>query len=356
MNQKNGECIVFENAGEVGFPKRKRDYTVLVRILAVLAVIVLAAAIVSGVVFKGKNKNTGGGDAAHQIMPSETFGESEFQSSSEEDSRNPSDTAESNLPSEEGDNETANENDGVLENIVSADLSRSEMGDCFAYNYTDIPLDLEGLISMNFSGEKYSFSEAPLVMIVHTYSKEGYSDYDADDALSVAERSVVAVGCLLADRLNEVGISTVHVTVMHDNVGSDPYEETKKTINTMLEIYPSVEYVIDLGRFEMRDESGRPVRSVSGVESAQVRLTVSVGGRRWKDDLSLALKLRKSLNTDGDNVCLPIAVSESPYNSGSSLYYLKADIGTIANSSNEALYAAEYFADAFESVVKKVRH
>ena len=343
---KNRKCVLFEGAGSVGFLRKKRDFGFLFRLIAVLAVVAIAVTVIIGSMINGKNRNSGSNNMPNSIV-SGTNEELSTGSESEIESEKPENTESEKNESEGG------EVDDVLDGVVSLDLSKSELGACFVYNYTDMLVDFEGLLSEPFRGAKYSFTEEPLVMIVHTFSSQGYSDFDEKDPLSVAERGSVAVGEYLSERLNLVGVSTVHVTVVHDGADSDPYIETKKTIDTMLEIYPSVEYVIDLGIFEARDENERQIRSDSGSGCAQVRLTVSTEGKRWKDDVALALKMRRALNGSGKKLCLPVTVSESCYNSGSSLYYLKADVGTGANSSHEAFYAAEYFAAAFKSVIKK---
>lgn len=351
MRGEGRECVVFEGVGEVGPLKRRFNRELLVRVTAIVAAASLLAFFILGGAAKSGKKEGGEGENDLYFPPEQTV-EKEETSLIETASERQEGECDSLFVTEETESERIEDGE-AWDEVISLDLSRSEMGDLFVCNYTDEPLDIEGLMSMEFSGAKYSFSEKPLVLIVHTYSGHGYSDFDLNDRLSVAEKSVVAVGALLSERLNEVGISTVHVTVSHDGGGADPYAETRKTIRTMLEIYPSVECVIDLGRFEARDEDGRPVRTVSACGGAQVRLTVSVNGSRWKDDLSLALDLRSSLNDNGAEACLPIVVSEGHYNSGESLYYLKLDVGTDKNSSHEAFFAAEGFADAFERALKK---
>ena len=343
---KNRECILFDGAGSVGFPRKKRDYSVVFRVIAVLAVVAIVIALAGS--FLGSEQG-GMNDANPSVgdrRPIEGTGK-DTESRPKETETEETETEETKREEESGNVEES------FGGAVSADLSKSELGAAFVYNYTDMLIDFEGLLSSPFAGAKYVLTEEPLVMIVHTFSSRGYSDFDKNDPLSVAERGVVAVGELLNERLNSLGVSTVHVTVVHDGLGSDPYAETRKTVNTMLEIYPTVEYVIDLGNFDAVDEEDREISTHSKNGCAQIRLTVSTYGKRWKDDVALALKMRKGLNDNGDRLCLPVAVSESRYNSGSSLYYLKVDVGTGANSSHEAFYAVEYFASVFKSVIKR---
>ena len=50
---------------------------------------------------------------------------------------------------------------------------------------------------------------------------------------------------------------------------------------------------------------------------------------------------------------MPVAFTDSEYNSWLSPYYLKLDVGAAGNSCEEALAAGEYFANALVGLLKK---
>ena len=349
MDFENKERILFGGPVIVRDNKNseKRSFGIFMMLLLILLPVI---AILACVVFVGGNDGSepnngvvGGGSTDF------------FDSCSTENDTFSEETTE--IFSEIGEDSTGENfesgNDGNFDKTVSLDLSRSEMGDYYIYNYSSLDIDSKKLLDSPCAGAKYSFSEEPLVMIVHSHTSCGYSDFDVEDPLSVLKSSVVAVGERLSERLNKIGISSVHVSVIHDYDGSDTYAETEKTIKTMMEIYPTIEYVIDIGRFEMIDERGRDIKTESANGYAQVRLTVSAQGENLKEDLSLGLKLRAHLNSDAKNLCMPVVIAEDSYNVGISKYYFRADFGTVVNSSDEAHGAAEAFAEAFKSVIKK---
>lgn len=255
---------------------------------------------------------------------------------------------------ESSENETANESEtgGESETIsvVAADLSEVEKGDGYILNYSNRAYDTEGLLEMGFHAEYYPDSPSPMVLILHTHTSEGYAELDPDDPASVLTASVVAVGETLAAELNRAKIPTVHCSVIHDDDG-DAYANAAETIETMMKIYPTIEYVIDLHRMTLTDADGNIVKTYSAEQTAQTRITVSTAGVLSRGTLSLALCLRRELNADGDRICMPIVLTDSEYNAAGSLYYLKLDVGSLGNSSDEARAAAVLFAEAFAEII-----
>lgn len=236
---------------------------------------------------------------------------------------------------------------------VTKDLSASERGDAYIINYSSLNPDAKGLLEMGFGSGRYTYSEEPVVLILHTHTSETYADADKSDPMHPITRSVLTVGERIAYKLSSRGVPAVHCTVIHDGDGEDPYASAADTIATMLKIYPSVKYVIDLHRAEELDGDGKPVRSVSAIDSAQIRVTVSIGGARTGETLALALCLRRELNSDGRKLSMPVVLTDSKYNAHMSRYYLKVDVGTQANSTDESVKAGEAFAEALAEILKK---
>ena len=196
------------------------------------------------------------------------------------------------------------------------------------------------------------------MLILHTHGTEAYSEDGAifyeDDGGELARsedarNNVVAVGKVLADALNEAGISTLHCTVMHDQAQyKDAYSRAKETVQRYLMEYPSIRLVIDLHRDSILKSDGslvRPVTVADGKAAAQVRFVVgsSWGGEAhdtWERNLSLALKLRASLNEETPRLCRPVYLKSSTYNQELAPYSLLLEIGSSGNSLEEAKRAA----------------
>lgn len=235
-----------------------------------------------------------------------------------------------------------------LDEVIESDMSLAERGDAYIVNYTDKAVDISGLLDRGFAGSVEKNGITPAVMILHTHTSESY--YNSENEYL---DGVISVGDALTRRLNSLGLTTLHCTVIHDGGESNAYVSARETIETMLKIYPTIKYVIDLHRMEL--ESGDiPIKTISPEGLAQMRLTVSADSLGWQENMSLALSLRRSLNEGGARLCLPPVLSSSRYNSDLAQYYLMVDIGATGNTLDEAILAAERLARAlYNTVIKK---
>lgn len=355
-DQYKGERVIPElPAGKGGFYIRGRSLVAAVALICIAVIAIKSGFFESGGGLEKIFENLGvtdadSGDGDREALISEEESEateSESKETGEIEEEESRDTAES---SEKTD--TEKEDKDTLP--VTADLSCAEMGDAYIVNYSKQNPDTEGILEMGFLGGKYAYTNRPVVLILHTYTSETYWDYDANNPIDTITKSVVSVGEAVAQRLNSQGIPTVHCAVIHDGDSRvNPYESAEETIETMLKIYPSIEYVVDLRRMEAYDSLGRALRTESSLKTAQVRISVSNGGVLVRDTLAMALELRRDLNKDGARVCLPVVFTDSEYNAMSAPYYLKVDIGSIGNRSDEAVEAGRLFADTLAEILKK---
>jgi stage II sporulation protein P len=256
--------------------------------------------------------------------------------------------------------ETSDESEGELttdtsleplNNTVTIDISDSSGSLGHVINFSDKDIDEDGLLDGGFMYTETRGDPAPMVMIIHTHTSEEYMKADGSSFKGL--NSVVSVGESINAKLNAAGLSAVHCTVIHDADDVNAYISARETIKTMLQIYPSIKYVIDVHRMD-REEDGRIVKTLSEVGSAQMKITVSADGttgRNWQDGLALAIALRQELNSDGKALCAPTVLSAGRYNSDLCRYYLMLDVGARGNTTEEAMAAGEYFAEALLSVV-----
>ena len=365
------ECSLYDrDRVAVGFLKKKRGSLLLKYVLIAVAAVVLIALVTvflqndgisgffaslalggSGNLWQGGDQK-GEGGGIHGGVSDTEYGvvESEFESGSESEKNDSESCTEASRSTEPQEPETVPPEQNDRE-AVELDMSEAEKGNGYIINYSGIAVDAEGILEMGFQNAKYSYSERPVVLILHTHTSECYYDADKSDPLHTLTHSVVAVGERLAEELNSRGISTVHCTVIHDGKGS-PYTNARETIKMMLDIYPTVEYIIDLHRAELYDDTGRAVKAVSPTGEGQIKLTVSSDGRKARDSLALALSLRRSLNENGRRLCMPVVFTDNIYNADLSPYYLKIDIGSVGNNAAEAIGSAENLAEAIAKILK----
>ena len=352
------ERIVFEDYELLAAPKRHGRLSIRVRVIiwcACLAVALVIVLVTGGGLAGMVDKFGSGGNGGGEIQPAPPREESSryddiSESETADDEGEKSD--ESDGENEVSDERNDDENDFGGE-FVNVDLSFSEKGNGYLYNYSTRNPDVESLLDMGFGGGKSYYSEKPVVLILHTYIREGYFDLDPDTPTDAINKSVISVGERITYDLNCSGVPTIHCTVIHGEGKNGAYYDAAATIRYMLEIYPSIEYVIDLRRIDDRDEEGRALRTQSSLNTAQIRLTVSSNGALDKETLSLALALRRELNLGGKALCMPVVYTDAALNSGLVPYYIRVDVGSSGNLTNEALEAGKYFADALSVLLKK---
>lgn len=239
----------------------------------------------------------------------------------------------------------------VTGDVAELDLSEIERGEGYVVNYTDREIDVEGLLDRGFVGGEAVGSPAPLVLIIHTHTSESYIGSEVGFR---GLETVVSAGEAICTTVNRLGISAVHCTVIHDGSDRNAYLNARDTVEMMLEIYPSIKYVIDVHRLALYDE-GLPIKTTSGERdgSAQIRLTVGANGENggWQETLALCLSLRKSLNRGGGRICMPVAVSQSLAGGEVGRYYMKVDIGASGNTVEEAIAAGKRLAIALAYVL-----
>ena len=108
-------------------------------------------------------------------------------------------------------------------------------------------LNADDLLSRSMKIEKQG--DAPKILIFHTHSQEAFIDSVEGDT----DTTIVGMGKLLAERLNALGIPTIHHPGVYDLINgqldrSAAYEYAEAGVRPILEEHPSIEVVIDLHR------------------------------------------------------------------------------------------------------------
>jgi stage II sporulation protein P len=250
--------------------------------------------------------------------------------------------------SEKEPTETSNEES----KLVAVDLSQSDKGSFYILDEFGDEVDVGNIADAELEGAKEHYSNSPVVLILHSHTSEKYADADGSVAVHAITKTVVAVGERIASRLNMSGVPTVHCTVIHDEATkAESYIKAADTVKTMLEIYPTIKYVIDLHRLSLLDDEGGYVKTLSRVGSAQIRMLVDSESGDVQA-LILAARIREKLNCNGAKIAMPVIYSGNLPLGDASPYFMKLEVGSYGNLTSEAVAAGELFADAFAAVVK----
>ncbi len=241
---------------------------------------------------------------------------------------------------------------------------------------------IEGIAFRNKSGKSLDIEEQlsrkpdihirdtdePQVLIMHTHTTEAYMEYYAgyynsgDGGRSQDNtKNVVYVGDVLAAQLEACGIKVLHDTAVHDYPNySGAYDRSAETVAKDLEKYPSIQVVIDLHRDGiMLDDTAKvkPTVEINGRKAAQIMIitgvvsTDSLPHPNWQENLRLTLRLQQAVNTKYEGLIRPLSIVASRYNQHLSKGAMLIEMGSEANTMDEAVYSAQLLGKTLAEVL-----
>lgn len=249
--------------------------------------------------------------------------------------------------------------------ITEKDLSAASV---FALsNDTSFDPDI-GAISQNKPSclENIEITSEPLVLIIHTHGGECYSEYtgmypeDMPTRSLDEDKNVVRIGGEIAQALSDFGITSVHCEIQHDKDSFiNAYSESAKTVSEYLEKYPSIRFVIDVHRdaiIRNDGESIKAVKNIGGQNYAQLMFVVGTNEKGhkhpdWQQNLSLAMTIQKSIEDTYPGLCRSINLRDVPFNQQLCDGYILLEVGTSANTLDEALLSSRAFAENLARVI-----
>ncbi len=215
---------------------------------------------------------------------------------------------------------------------------------------------------------KFTDTDAPQVLIVHTHTTEGYMTYDAGyynaadrDRTTDRTRNICAVGDALVKTLAEHGIVAIHDDTVHDEPYSGAYTRSAKTVQKYLDKYPSIQVVLDLHRDAlMEGNSGlvKPTVTVDGKKAAQTMIiagvlsTDALPNPYTEQNLALATQWQKALTVRYDGLMRPLSTVGSRYNQHLHAGYLLVEVGSEGNTVAEAVYSAQLLGKTLAELLK----
>ena len=209
--------------------------------------------------------------------------------------------------------------------------------------------------------------EGPQVLIVHTHGSEAYTmppgqEYEESSECRTTDcaYNVVRVGDEIAAALEEAGLTVLHDPTLHDYPQySGAYDRSLAAIESYLEQYPTISFVLDVHRDAIADGEGNMVKVVSnvaGVNAAQMTFVIGTDGGglehpQWRENLKLAAAVQQRLCEDYPTLMRPITVRNSRYNQHVTTGSLLVEMGAAGNSLDEALLSARLLGQALAATI-----
>ncbi len=207
----------------------------------------------------------------------------------------------------------------------------------------------------------------PAVLIFHSHTSESYEMIEREwYACDYVARSndeninIVRVGTEIANYLTSLGYTVIHDKTIHDDSYNDSYPSSRKTVQKHLEEHPEIQIVLDIHRDAITQDDGtkiKPVNTIGGKKAAQLMIiTGAEEGKTedfpdWEYNLRFALQLQKKCETMFPGLMRPVLFSPRKYNMDMTRFSLLIEMGSEANTLEEACYSGRMLAAALASLM-----
>ena len=126
---------------------------------------------------------------------------------------------------------------------------------------------------------------------------------------------------------------------------------------------PSIKVILDIHRDAMTTKEGvkyKTYATVNGQPSAQLMLVMSTGESglphpNWKENLKFAVKLQCQIANKYPGLMRPINLRKDRFNMHVTTGSMLVEVGTSANSLQEALTAIRPFSEELAALLKSVK-
>ena len=232
-------------------------------------------------------------------------------------------------------------------------------GTVYFKNETDYAIDMTSLLQKD---SPVALGEQGVqVLIMHTHGTEAYTQspghaYVASGEYRTTDSSanMLRVGQEICDILNDRGVSAVHSRTLNDYPAyNGSYNRALKDIQAHIQQYPTIQLVIDVHRDAIATGNTyyKTAAEVDGQQTAQLMFVTGTdaGGLthdHWQDNLAFQAQLHDRLNSAYPGIMRPMSIRASRFNQHIRKGSMLVEVGACGNTLEEALAAAQIFANA----------
>lgn len=228
--------------------------------------------------------------------------------------------------------------------------------------------DIESLLKQKAELSIKDMSK-PTILIYHSHTTEGYSlldvGYYTKSSTSHSDdlgRTVVRVGDDLCSYLEAQGFKVIHDREIHDASYNSSYASSRKTVEKYLEEYPSIDITIDVHRDDITYKNATKVKPTAKVDGKKAARMMIIAGAQygmvqnhpdWESNLRFDVAVQNKVCSLYPDLMRPILFSERKYNMDLTKNSFLLEVGTDANTLDEACYSARLFATALGELLKE---
>ena len=235
-------------------------------------------------------------------------------------------------------------------------------------NVNKTSIDIEKIL-----GEKIDLTvekDKPSVLIFHTHTTETYQILDREfyevgfmTRTKDSALNMVRVGKAICEEIEKAGYEVVHDTQIHDLSYNGAYEHSRKKVEEYLKKYPTIEIVLDIHRDAIQQNDGtkiKPTATIQGKKAAQIMIISGCQEQGnpvenfpdWRYNLTFAVHLQNQLETMFPGITRPLYFSPRKYNMNLTHCSLLVEVGSDANTLEEAAYTGKCIGTALSEIMK----
>lgn len=254
--------------------------------------------------------------------------------------------------------------------VGTGDGTWLDIGEGWLRNYTalsfgDITEALEQTPLLTLEG-----GEEPEVLIVHTHATESYEthtgphyDTRSDWRTREDDKNMCAIGEIMVEELEAAGIGVLHDTTQHDYPSyNGSYDRSRATVEEIMAEHPSIKVVLDVHRDAIqRDETTivAPVTTIEGKSCAQVMIIAgcddgTMNMPNWRQNLRFGAEVVNQMEEDWPTLARPLFFAYRKYNQDMAPGALLVEVGSNANTFEEAACAARLTAKSLAKVLQEM--
>ena len=213
---------------------------------------------------------------------------------------------------------------------------------------------IEKMITNEEKKQMVNVTDDPLVIIYHTHSSESYMPYKESNYHREEEEGTVReVGAVMAEHLEEKGITVIHDKTIHDRPSyNESYTRSLETIQKLIKKYPTAVYIVDLHRDAAASSATEgKILEIDGKKVAKFSLVVGQANDNYPELYDFAEKVTERAEELYEGYGGPLIEKNYNYNEFISDKALLLEVGNNKNTIEEAKLCGEYFADVLASVI-----
>lgn len=208
----------------------------------------------------------------------------------------------------------------------------------------------------------------PHILVFHTHTTESYMLLDREtysDAYITRSndpsRNMVRVGDEICDQLEKAGFAVIHDTNIYDSTYSGAYYRSEDQIEKYMEQYPEIQVILDIHRDAIKQSDGTmvaPTATIDGKKAAQIMI---ISGCQegditdfpdWEYNLRFAVQLQKYCQEMFPGLVRPLFFCAREYNMHKSRCSLLIEMGSDANTLDEAAYSGRLLGKALAALLE----